>query len=85
MNGLRALVEVEGGVQDASAIGDAIPEHVPQLWHGYGERTWEILAAAAARGHDVRVGLEDVLVLPDGGPASGNAELVSAANELIAR
>jgi uncharacterized protein (DUF849 family) len=31
------------------------------------------------------VGLEDVLVLPDGRTAEGNAELVASAVELIAR
>lgn len=80
---LRALVEVERGVEDARAIAQLIPEGVPQLWHGYGERTWEVVAAGAAAGHDVRVGLEDVLVLPDGRVASGNAELVATARQLI--
>jgi uncharacterized protein (DUF849 family) len=56
---------------------------VPQLWHGYGERTWEVIAAGAAAGHDVRVGLEDVLVLPDGSTAHDNAELVAGAVALI--
>jgi uncharacterized protein (DUF849 family) len=81
---LRALVEVEGGVEEARAIAQLVPAGVPQLWHGYGKRTWVVVAAGAAAGHDVRVGLEDVLVLPDGSAASGNAELVIAASELIA-
>jgi uncharacterized protein (DUF849 family) len=79
---LRALVEVEGGVEDARVISDLIPGEIPQLWHGYEERTWEVLRAAAAAGHDVRVGLEDVLTLPDGRIAADNAELVTAAIEL---
>ena len=76
---VRALVEVDGGAEDARAIAELIPAGVPQLWHGYGERTWEVLAAAQAAGVDTRVGLEDVLVLPDGRSAAGNAELVAAA------
>jgi uncharacterized protein (DUF849 family) len=36
---LRALVEVDGGADDARAITELVPEGVPQLWHGYGERT----------------------------------------------
>lgn len=76
---LRALVEVDGGVEDARAIAALIPDGVAQLWHGYGPRTWGLIAAGAAAGHDVRVGLEDVLELPDGHIASGNAELVARA------
>jgi uncharacterized protein (DUF849 family) len=82
---VRALVEADDGVEQAGAISQLVPRGVPQLWHGYGERTWEVVAAAAAAGHDVRIGLEDVLVLPDGAVAAGNAELVSAAVALIGR
>ncbi|HWF35374.1 MAG TPA: 3-keto-5-aminohexanoate cleavage protein [Solirubrobacteraceae bacterium] len=78
---LRALVEVEGGADEARAIAGLIPDGVPQLWHGYGARTWEVIAAAAGAGIDMRVGLEDTLVLPDGSVAAGNAELVAAAVE----
>lgn len=80
---VRALVEVDGGVQEARAVAQLIPDGVSQLWHGYGEHTWEVIAAGAAAGHDVRIGLEDVLVLPDGRIPSGNAELVATALELI--
>jgi uncharacterized protein (DUF849 family) len=82
---MRALVEVEGGAEEAGAISLLVPNGVPQLWHGYGERTWEVIAAGAAAGHDVRVGLEDTLVLPDGQPAKDNAELVAAAVGVIDR
>jgi len=82
---VRVLVEVEGGVGDARAIAQLIPDALPQLWHGYGERTWEIVAAGASAGFDVRVGLEDVLLLPDGHVAADNAELVTAAVQLIGR
>jgi uncharacterized protein (DUF849 family) len=80
---LRALIEVDGGAQDARAISELIPTGVSQLWHGSGERTWEVIAAAMTSGIDVRVGLEDVLVLPDGRIAADNSELVSAAVALI--
>lgn len=82
---LRALVEVNGGVDEAGAISSLVPEQLPQLWHGYGERTWEVLAAGVAGGFDVRVGLEDVLVLPDGRIAAGNAALVASAVQLSGR
>ena len=80
---VRALVEVDGGVEEARAVAQLVPTGVPQLWHGYGDRTWQVLAAGAAAGHDVRVGLEDVLTLPNGDVAAGNAELVAAAVGLI--
>ncbi|MGO9902151.1 MAG: 3-keto-5-aminohexanoate cleavage protein [Solirubrobacteraceae bacterium] len=82
---LRALVEVEGDATQARAIAELVPAGVPQLWHGYGERTWDVLAAAAAAAHDVRVGLEDTLVLADGATSSSNAELVRSAVALLAR
>jgi uncharacterized protein (DUF849 family) len=82
---VRGLVEVDGGAEEARAVAALIPDAVPQLWHGYGERTWEVLLAAATARVDVRVGLEDVLVLPDGRPAADNAELVTAAVDLIDR
>ena len=81
---IRALVEVDGGADEARAIAQLIPDGVAQLWHGDGERTWEVIAAGAASGVDVRVGLEDVLVLPDGSVAADNAALVAAAVELTA-
>lgn len=76
---LRVLVEVDGNAEDARAIAQLIPRGVPQLWHGYGPGTWEVIAAGTAAGCDVRIGLEDVLVLPDGRTAADNAELVAAA------
>lgn len=79
---LRALVEVDGGAEDAQAVARLIPGGIPQLWHGYGERTWEVISAAATFGADVRVGLEDTIVMPDGSVAASNAELVAAAVEL---
>jgi uncharacterized protein (DUF849 family) len=82
---VRALVEVDGGAPEARAVAEFIPDGIPQLWHGYGERTWEVIAAGAAAGNDVRVGLEDVLVLPDGRVAVNNLDLVAAAVELSRR
>jgi uncharacterized protein (DUF849 family) len=79
---VRVLVEVDGGAEAAMAIARLLPAGVPQLWHGYGQRTWEVIRAGIKHGHDVRVGLEDVLTLPDGTVAASNAELVTAAAEL---
>jgi uncharacterized protein (DUF849 family) len=79
---LRALVEVDGSADDARTVAALIPNEIPQIWHGSEHRTWEVLRAAVTAGVDVRVGLEDVLVLPDGRVAAGNAELVEAALSL---
>jgi uncharacterized protein (DUF849 family) len=82
---LRALIEVDGGADEARMIAELLPDGIPQLWHGYGELTWEVISAAGAAGIDVRVGLEDVLVLPDGRTAADNAALVTAAVEMVGR
>ncbi|MFL6163932.1 MAG: 3-keto-5-aminohexanoate cleavage protein [Jatrophihabitantaceae bacterium] len=73
-----ALAEVAGihRVLDAAGI------EKPRLQHGDGEATWPLISDAIARGLDTRVGFEDTLLLPDGRPARGNAELVAAAREL---
>jgi uncharacterized protein (DUF849 family) len=41
-----------------------------------------VMRAAVANGQDIRVGLEDTTVLPDGSVATGNGELVAAAVQL---
>jgi uncharacterized protein (DUF849 family) len=55
----------------------------PQLLHGLGRCTWDFIVLAAQRGYDTRVGFEDTLKLPDGTRAKSNADLVSAARQLI--
>ena len=80
---LRALVEVGDGPDEparALEISAALAGFdAPQLHHGEGRATWAIIEAAAARGHDIRIGLEDTWVLPDGSPARDNAQLVREA------
>jgi uncharacterized protein (DUF849 family) len=56
-----------------------------QVRHGYGLATWDVLRAAIADGQDIRIGLEDTTVLPDGSTAAGNADLVAAAARLVLR
>ena len=57
----------------------------PILLHGEDAAAWSILQLAASRRLDMRVGLEDVLSLPDGTPAASNADLIRAARDLIRR
>ena len=54
----------------------------PRLHHGAGVATWSVMAAAIENGHDVRVGLEDTLVLGDRSLALNNAVLVSSARSM---
>jgi uncharacterized protein (DUF849 family) len=84
----RVLVEphdAESGdaVACAAAI-DAVLDRAaiptPRLHHGYGPPTYAVIDAARRRGHDVRIGFEDVLTLRDGSPAPDNAALLAAAN-----
>jgi uncharacterized protein (DUF849 family) len=57
---------------------------VPQVHHGYDQATWDVIRWAAVAGWQVRVGLEDTTLLPDGSVADGNADLVVAALRLAA-
>jgi uncharacterized protein (DUF849 family) len=63
---------------------DAAGVAEPRLHHGYGRATWAVIGAAATRGRDIRIGLEDTLELADGTPAENNAQLVGAAAALVA-
>jgi uncharacterized protein (DUF849 family) len=55
----------------------------PMLLHGLGRCTWDFIALAARCGYDTRVGFEDTLKLPNGTRAASNADLVTAAWQLI--
>jgi uncharacterized protein (DUF849 family) len=57
---------------------------LPVLLHGEGTSAWPVFGVAAREGLQARIGLEDSLVLPDGSPARGNADLVRAARAQIA-
>ena len=54
-----------------------------QVHHGYALATWDVMRAAVAMGHGIRVGLEDTTVLPSGDVAAGNGDLVAAALRLV--
>lgn len=84
---LRVLIEVEDEDPAAAAAHaraldlalDAAGVRAPRLHHGVGDATWVVIAQAADMGRDVRIGLEDVLTLPNGDLAPDNAALVGAA------
>jgi uncharacterized protein (DUF849 family) len=85
----RVLVEVQeaepqAAVAAAAAIDEALQDRflvLPQLHHGEGRATWAVLVAASRAGRDVRIGLEDTLVMPDGATAPDNAALVAAVSQ----
>jgi hypothetical protein len=88
---LRVLIEVDDPttddpVQAAARIGEVLKRgaiNCPILQHGFGGHAWRLLEDALSRGYDVRIGLEDTLVMPDGSPALNNAALVAAAAALV--
>ena len=49
------------------------------LLHGTEATVWPLMDEAIARGYDVRIGLEDTVLLPDGRTAKDNVELVEEA------
>ena len=85
---LRVMVEVMGAPpgQDAAAAGEILAalddsglRDVPRLLHGEGGGCWPLIRFAGRRGVATRIGLEDTLAGPDGGPVSGNGDLVRLA------
>lgn len=83
---LRILAEVIGTPTEAAEptahallaeLGTAHGK--PILLHSHDGGTWPVLRLARRLGLDTRIGLEDVLVLPDGERAESNAQLVRAA------
>lgn len=90
---LRVLLEPQDGTLPAALATTAAIERVlgdaqvaaPRLLHGTGATAWPLLAEAAHRGYQVRIGLEDTLLLPDGRVAPDNAALVAAAQAISGR
>ncbi|MEU7583532.1 3-keto-5-aminohexanoate cleavage protein [Streptomyces sp. NPDC041068] len=87
---LRVLAEVtdtDPGTAATTAV-DLVEElgaelRARVLLHGEEGGAWPVLQTAARLGLDTRIGLEDVLVLPDGSATSDNATLVHAARKLL--
>ena len=64
-------------------LGDYAQDGTPRLLHGVDATAWPLLRAAARRGYDGRIGLEDTLRRPGGEPAGDNLDLVKAAGAWI--
>jgi uncharacterized protein (DUF849 family) len=67
---LKTLEQVESAL-------DAAGVKLPIVLHGLNQTAWDLIDAAAARGHDTRVGFEDILTLPDSTSAPSNGALVA--------
>jgi uncharacterized protein (DUF849 family) len=94
---LRVLLELPDGLDAAGVRAEADDllqllerarrvkaREVSVLLHGEGSSAWPALLLAGRLGLSTRIGLEDVLVLPDGAAAADNAALVRAAHHLLA-
>lgn len=81
---LRAMIEMDGGGMpaaraEAERMRDALaPLGLPILLHGFDATAWPFIDMAAGWGCQTRIGLEDVVTMPDGRPAT-NPELVAEA------
>ncbi len=88
---LRCIVEPYGDEGSDAALARCAAIHAvldagdvlaPRLQHADEAATWPVLRDAIGRGHDTRVGLEDVLELPDGTVAEDNVAIVRAAGSI---
>ncbi|MPZ84186.1 MAG: hypothetical protein GEV28_28810 [Actinophytocola sp.] len=88
---LRVLAEITApdpttATDDARAlVAELAQGPTPILLHGEDACAWPVLALAGELGLDTRIGLEDVLTLPDGTVPANNADLIRAATRTLAR
>jgi uncharacterized protein (DUF849 family) len=87
---MRVMIELQADGDTATAddmlsLVLTVGSPAPVLLHGLDESCWPLLEHAGKRGVQVRIGMEDTLLLPDGSTAPGIAALVSAAVELLSR
>ncbi|ANW63049.1 hypothetical protein BCA37_04975 [Mycobacterium sp. djl-10] len=85
---LRVMIELQD--EDDAELADELLDAVRAadspaqiLLHGLNDSCWPLLQHAGRRNVATRIGLEDTLALPDGTVAGGNADLVSAAVQLL--
>jgi len=79
---LKSAIETVNAMEDVLRSGTA---DLSFLLHGTEATVWPLMDEAIARGHDVRIGLEDTVVLPDGRTAKDNVELVTEAVRRVVR
>jgi 3-keto-5-aminohexanoate cleavage enzyme len=88
---ISCVLGVSGGIRptprNLAHMADEIPGGAESQnnWGviGVSRDQWRLVAAAAALGGNVRVGLEDNFYLPDGRMAGSNGELIARAREIV--
>src|SRR6266513_2942442 len=88
---IEAVMGVNGGIRptpkNLALMADQIPGGAESRnnWGviGISRDQWRLVAAAAALGGNVRVGLEDNFYLPSGEMASSNGDLIGAAARIV--
>jgi 3-keto-5-aminohexanoate cleavage enzyme len=88
---VSCVMGVNGGIRptpgNLAHMADQIPGGAESTnnWGviGIGRGQWRLVAAAAALGGNVRVGLEDNFYLPDGSMAGSNGDLIARARRMV--
>jgi uncharacterized protein (DUF849 family) len=81
----RSTTEALHTLEAIASLLDKAHVKLPCVFHGLNATAWPLIDEAAARGYDTRVGLEDILTLPDGSRAPGNGALVAEAVRRMSR
>jgi 3-keto-5-aminohexanoate cleavage enzyme len=85
---IECVMGVNGGIRPTPKNLLHMSEQVPEGEHNWGvigisRDQWRLVAAAAALGGNVRVGLEDNFYLPDGEMARSNGDLIARARRIV--
>ena len=88
---LRILIEPQDAtleaaltnIQSIEALLDRAENQISRLLHGLDTTAWDLVHEAVNRGYSTRVGLEDMLMLPDGTSAHDNTALITAARQFF--
>jgi uncharacterized protein (DUF849 family) len=80
---VRVLAEVRPGDSPEPLLAALSWSDLPILLHGEDSDAWPVLGAARRLGLSTRMGLEDCLHRPDGTPALGNTDLITAARAML--
>jgi 3-keto-5-aminohexanoate cleavage enzyme len=88
---VSCVMGVTGGIrptpENLAHMAEQVPGGArgPNNWGviGISRGQWRLIAAAAALGGNVRVGLEDNFYLPDGEMAGSNGHLIARAREIV--